>query len=223
VLVSLGEFGALGYFFVISRDYYATIKEMVCKLHVQTSNFNQQKKRHMATNKWVLEPTHSELQFKVRHMMISNVSGNFNKFDATVETDGDDLTTAKISFTADVDSLTTNNEQRDGHIKSADFFDAAAYPHLSFVAHGLKKHDDANYEVTGDLTIHGVTKPASFTVEHGGVINDPWGNTRTGFTLDGKINRKEFGLNWEALTETGGLVVGNDVKIHANVEFVKAN
>ena len=176
----------------------------------------------MATTNWALEPTHSELQFKVRHMMISNVTGSFGKFNGTVTTEGDDLTTAKVNFNIDVDSISTNNEQRDGHLKSADFFDAANHPQLVFESTEMKKESDENYKLHGNLTMRGVTKPVVLDVEYGGTINDPWGYTRAGFTIEGKVNRKDFGLAWSALTETGGLVVGDDVKIHGNVEFVKA-
>ncbi len=175
----------------------------------------------MATTKWTLDASHSEIQFKVRHMMISNVSGEFQKFDASVETDGDDFTTAKIGFTADVDSITTKNEQRDGHLKSPDFFDAANHPQLKFEGTKLEKVDDESYKLHGNLTIRETTKPVTFDVEYGGTIVDPWSATRAGFTINGKVNRKEYGLQWQALTEAGGLVVGDDVKIHANVEFVK--
>ena len=188
-------------------------------MHVQTCIFKPNKL--MATTNWKLDPTHSELQFKVRHLMIANVSGNFTKFDATIETENDDLSTAKISFTADVDSITTNNEQRDGHLKSGDFFDVATYPQLAFVATGLEKKDE-EYHVNGNLSMHGVTHPVSLHVEHGGVTKDAWGNTRTGFTLQGKVNRKDYGLTWNAATETGGVVLSEDVKIHADVQFIKA-
>ncbi len=176
----------------------------------------------MSTSKWVLEPSHSELQFKIRHMMISNVTGHFGKFDGTVETEGDDLTTAKINFTVDVDSISTNNEQRDGHLKSADFFDVANHKEITFVSTSLVNDAAENFKLNGHLTMHGVTKEVTLDVEYGGTIKDPWGNTRAGFTVDGKLNRKDFGLNWSALTEAGGLVVSDEVKIHANVEFVKA-
>ncbi len=176
----------------------------------------------MSTSKWVLEPSHSELQFKIRHMMISNVTGHFGKFDGTVETEGDDLTTAKINFTVDVDSISTNNEQRDGHLKSADFFDVANHKEITFLSTSLVNDAAENFKLNGHLTMHGVTKEVTLDVEYGGTIKDPWGNTRAGFTVDGKLNRKDFGLNWSALTEAGGLVVSDEVKIHANVEFVKA-
>ncbi len=180
------------------------------------------KPKTMANTKWVLEPSHSELNFKVKHMMISNVSGMFRKIDSTVTTDGDDLTTANISFTADVSSITTNNEQRDGHLMSADFFDAANHPQIIFNAQGLTSTGTDTYTASGELTMRGVTRPVTVNVEFGGIIKDPWGNTRAGFTVNGKVNRKEYGLNWSALTETGGLVVGDDVKFEAHVEYVKA-
>ena len=175
----------------------------------------------MAATQWVLEPSHSEIQFKVRHMMISNVTGSFGKFDGAVETDGDNISTAKINFNVDADSISTNNEQRDGHLKSPDFFDAASHPAIKFESTEFRNEGGENYKLHGNLTMRGVTKPVVLDVEYGGTIKDPWGNIRAGFTVEGKINRKEFGLAWSAMTETGGLVVGDDVKIHANVEFIK--
>ena len=176
----------------------------------------------MATTKWVLDPTHSEVEFKIKHMMISTVTGNFKKFDATVETEGEDFTTAKIKFTVDVDSIDTTNEQRDGHLKSVDFFDAANFPEFTFVATKYENVDnDGSYEVYGDLTIRGITRNEKFDAEFGGVIKDPWGNTRAGITITGKINRKDFGLTWSGATETGSLIVSEDVKVHVALEFVK--
>jgi polyisoprenoid-binding protein YceI len=156
-------------------------------------------------------------------MMISNVSGEFTKFDATVETEGDDFMTAKVTFTIDVDSINTKSEQRDGHLKSADFFDAANFPQIKFVATKYENVDsDGSYEVYGDLTIHGVTKNVKLDAEFGGVIKDPWGSTRAGITISGKINRKDFGLTWNGATETGSLIVSEDVRLHVALEFVKA-
>ena len=176
----------------------------------------------MATTKWVLDPTHSEVEFKIKHMMISTVTGNFKKFDASVETEGEDFTTAKVKFTVDVDSIDTKNEQRDGHLKSVDFFDAANFPEFTFVATKYENVDnDGSYEVYGDLTIRGITRNEKFDAEFGGVIKDPWGNTRAGITITGKINRKDFGLTWSGATETGSLIVSEDVKIHVALEFVK--
>jgi len=176
----------------------------------------------METAKWTLDAAHSELQFKVRHMMISNVTGYFQKFDATVEMDGTNVETAKVSFTGDVSSLSTNNEQRDGHLRSADFFDAENHPQIKFEGDKLVKKSGDDYELTGNLTMRGTTKPITLQVEFGGIIKDPYGNDRAGFTVEGKINRKDFGLNWNALTETGGVVVSDEVKLHANVQFTKA-
>ncbi|GAA4464350.1 YceI family protein [Nemorincola caseinilytica] len=175
----------------------------------------------MANTKWALEPSHSEVTFKVRHMMISNVSGQFKKFDSTVETDGNDIATAKVRFTADVDSISTNNDQRDGHLKSPDFFDAATHPQIVFESTSLQPVGGDAYKLHGNLTMRGTTRPVTFDVEHGGILNDGWGNVRAGFTITGKVNRKDYGLNWSALTETGGLVVGDDVKFEAHTEFVR--
>jgi polyisoprenoid-binding protein YceI len=177
----------------------------------------------MAKIKWALDPAHSEVTFKVRHMMISNVTGRFSKFDASAETEGEDFTTARVSFTADTPSVTTGNEQRDGHLQSPEFFDAVKFPQLKFAPTKYEKVDDhGNYRVTGDLTIRDITKPVTLNVEFGGVIKDPWGNTRAGFSMEGKINRKDFGLQWHGVTEAGGLIVSDDVHIHAGLEFVKA-
>ncbi len=175
----------------------------------------------MANTKWALEPSHSEVIFKVRHMMISNVSGQFKKFDSTVETDGDDISTAKATFTADVDSISTNNEQRDGHLKSPDFFDMENHPQVTFESTSMEKTGDDTYKLHGNLTMRGTTKQVTFDVEHGGIMKDPWGNIRAGFTITGKVNRKDYGLHWSALTETGGIVVSDDVKFEAHVEYVK--
>ena len=175
----------------------------------------------MATTKWTLDPAHSEIQFKIRHLMITHVTGSFGKFNVDVETNDQDFETAKIRFTADVDSVTTNNDQRDGHLKSADFFESSKFPAVSFVSTKLEKVSGEDYLLYGDLTFHGVTKNIKLNVEFGGVIKDPWGNTRAGFTVEGKFNRKDFGMVWNAATEAGGVVVGDDVKIHASVQFVK--
>jgi len=175
----------------------------------------------MANTKWNLDATHSEVQFKVRHMMVSNVTGQFKDFTATVETEGDDLSTAKVHFSAEVDSISTNNEQRDGHLKNNDFFDVENHPKLTFESDKLEKTGDETYKLHGNLTMRGVTKGITLNVEHGGVMQDPWGNTRTGFTVTGKINRKEFGVSFGAVSETGNIMLGEDVNITANVEFVK--
>jgi polyisoprenoid-binding protein YceI len=177
----------------------------------------------MATTKWILDPSHSEVEFKVKHMMISNVSGKFTKFDASLETEGDDFQTAKITFTAYIDSISTGADQRDGHLKSVEFFDAANFPELTFVATKYDNVDnDGSYEVYGNLTIRGITQPIKLDAEFGGVIKDPWGNTRAGITASGKINRRDFGLTWSGATETGSLIVSDEVRVHVGLEFVKA-
>jgi polyisoprenoid-binding protein YceI len=175
----------------------------------------------MAKTKWIIDTTHSEVQFKVKHMMISTVTGYFSVFNANVETEGDDFTTAKVDFTADLSSISTNNEQRDAHLKTSDFFDAENHPQIKFTGTKLEKTDEENYILHGDLTIRGTTKAVKLKVEYGGTVQDPWGNTRAGFTVQGKISRKEFGLHWNAMTETGGIVVSDEVRMQVNAEFIK--
>jgi polyisoprenoid-binding protein YceI len=175
----------------------------------------------MSTTKWALDPAHSEIQFKVKHLLISTVSGDFKKFEASAETEGDDFTTAKVQFSADINSISTNNEQRDGHLKTGDFFDAENHPKLSFVSDKLVKVDDDVYDLHGQLTMRGVTKDVTLKAEFGGSTTDPWGNTRVGFELSGKIDRTDYGVSFGMVSETGGLLLGNDVKLFANTEFVK--
>ena len=171
--------------------------------------------------KWNLDPTHSEVGFKVRHMMITNVTGSFSKFDVQAETQGDDFSTAKISFTADLSSISTGNADRDNHLKSGDFFNAETHPQIKFVSTKLQKKDEDTFVLNGNLTIRDVTKPVKFDVEFGGIGKDPWGNEKAGFTLAGKINRTEFGLNWNAALETGGVLVSEDVRLFAEIQLIK--
>jgi polyisoprenoid-binding protein YceI len=171
--------------------------------------------------KWVLDPTHSELVFKVKHLMITNVKGEFRKFNAEIESDGKDFTNASIKATIDASSIFTNEDNRDGHLKSADFFDVENYKELAFVGTSFTRKGEDEYQLNGKLTIKGVTKDVTFTVEFGGVTKDPWGNEKAGFSLNGKINRTDFGLNWNAALETGGVLVSEEVKISAEVQFVK--
>lgn len=174
----------------------------------------------MSTTIWNLDPTHSELTFKVKHLMISNVKGSFTKFNAKIE--GDDFETSKITATVDATSVFTNNADRDGHLKSADFFEVETYPELKFESTDITKTDDGEYTLIGDLTIKGITKSVELDVEFGGFMKDPYGNEKAGFSFEGKINRKDFGLNWNAALETGGVLVSDEVKIAAEVQFVKA-
>jgi polyisoprenoid-binding protein YceI len=170
---------------------------------------------------WSLDASHSEIQFKVKHLMISTVTGQFNNFSGTVETTNDDFTTANIRFSADIDSISTNNDQRDAHLKNSDFFDAENHPKLTFESSRLEKLDEEEYKLYGTLTLRGVSRQVTLNVEYGGLITDPWGNTRVGFSVTGKINRQDFGISFGAVTETGGLLLGDEVKIIANAEFVK--
>jgi polyisoprenoid-binding protein YceI len=175
----------------------------------------------MSKTNWVLEPTHSEIGFKVKHMMITNVSGSFGAFSASAKTEGDDFSTAEIEFTADVASVNTGNDQRDGHLKSGDFFDAENHPQITFVSNKVEKNGDADYIVHGDLTIRGVSKPVAFNAELGGIGKDPWGNEKAGFSINGKINRNDFGLSWNAALEAGGVLVSEEVKFHSELQLVR--
>ena len=171
--------------------------------------------------KWVIDPTHSEILFKVRHMMITNVKGEFRKFDASVTTIGNDFSKAAIHVSINASSVFTNSDDRDGHLKSGDFFDAEQHKEITFTGTSFTKFDDENYRLKGNLTIKGISKEVSLEVEFGGINTDPWGNEKAGFSLNGKINRKDWGLNWNAALETGGVLVSDEVKITAEVQFVK--
>lgn len=173
----------------------------------------------MKTTKWVFDPAHSEITFKVKHLMISNVKGEFKTFEATI--DGEDFRTSNFTATIDTSSIYTNNDDRDAHLKSADFFEVEQYPEITFVSKSLKKVDDDEYKLVGDLTIKGTTKEITLDTEFGGFMKDPYGNEKAGFSINGKLNRKDFGLNWNASLEAGGVMVGNEVKITAEVQFVK--
>ena len=173
-----------------------------------------------AATTWAIDAAHSEIQFKVKHLVITTVTGSFTEFKGSVTT-GDNFEDAKIHFEANTDSVTTNNEQRDAHLKGADFFEADKFPTLSFNSTRFKRVDDEEYALEGDLTIKGVTKPVKFHVEYAGSAKDPWGHVKAGFELKGTINRKEFGLTWNALTEAGGALVSEEVKLIANLQLVK--
>jgi polyisoprenoid-binding protein YceI len=176
----------------------------------------------MATTNWILDPTHSEVQFKIKHLMITNVTGSFNSFEVTASTEEEDFTKANVSFKAFVSSISTNNEQRDGHLKSADFFDAETFPAIVFNATKADSIDNnGNFELHGDLTIKNITKNVKLNVEFGGVTKDPYGNVKAGFTITGKINRNDFGLTWNAALETGGVMVSEDVRIMSEIQLVK--
>ena len=175
----------------------------------------------METSVWVLDPTHSEVQFKAKHLVISTVTGYFRSFDGKAVTSNEDFTDADIEFTIDAASIDTNQEQRDGHLRSADFFDADQYPQLKFKSTSFKKVSDDEYSLTGDLTIKDITKPITLKVEYGGTATDFYGNLKAGFEVTGKVSRKEFGLLWNGITEAGSIVVGDEIKLALNVQFAK--
>ncbi|WP_417430646.1 YceI family protein [Halpernia sp.] len=168
----------------------------------------------MATT-WKLDPSHSEITFKVKHMMISNVKGNFQTFDAEIKSEDDSFKNAKTSATIQTDSVFTNNSDRDNHLKGADFFNVEVNPTINF------ESDSLNDEITGNLTINGVTKPVKLDVDFGGINVDPWGNTKAGFSFEGKIKRSDFGLTYNATLETGGVLVSDEVKIAGDLQFSK--
>ena len=169
--------------------------------------------------KWVLDPSHSELLFKVKHLMITNVKGEFRKF--TAEIDGEDFINSKIKAVVDTSSIFTNEENRDNHLKSADFFDTENFREMKFESSSFEKTNSDNYLLKGMLTIKGISIPVSLYVEFGGINKDPWGNEKAGFSIEGKINRKDWGLNWNAALETGGVLVSDEVRIYGELQFVK--
>ncbi|MFC4873680.1 YceI family protein [Negadavirga shengliensis] len=174
----------------------------------------------MSTTKWIIDPTHSEVSFKVKHLVISTVTGYFREFEGVAEVGSDDFSDAKIDFKAEVSSIDTNQSDRDAHLKSADFFDAEKHPHLRLSNARLTKNG-SGYKVLGDLTIKDITKPVELEAEWGGVAEDGYGQVKAGFDLQGKISRKAFGLTWSAVTEAGSVVVGDEVRLLASVQLVK--
>jgi polyisoprenoid-binding protein YceI len=171
---------------------------------------------------WNIDPDHSSAGFKVKHLMISNVNGNFNKHTGVVEIDDKDITKSTVQVTIDTNSINTNVQKRDEHLRSADFFDVAKYPTMTFVSKKVAKDGKDKLKVTGDLTLHGVTKEVVLDVDGPSVESkDPWGNIRKGATATTKINRKDFGLVWNAALETGGIAVGDDVNIILEMEMIK--
>lgn len=170
---------------------------------------------------WKIDPAHSEVQFKVKHLMITTVTGYFRKFDLVVETEDEDFTQAKkIEFTADANSIDTNSEQRDTHLRSPDFFDVEKYDQIRFSGKILNRSGE-DYKLHGDLTIRGVTKAVTVKVHFGGIVVDPYGQTKAGFEVEGKISRKEFGLVWNAMTEAGQVVVSDDIRLLCEIQLIK--
>ncbi len=174
------------------------------------------------TRNWVVDPTHSTIGFSVKHLMMTTVRGEFEKYTIDVTTQGEDFMTAVIAFAAETASVNTRNEGRDTHLRSDDFFNAEAHPAITFKPTKFENVDsDGSYELYGDLTIRDVTKNIKLDVEFGGVMKDPWGNAKAGFTINGKINRTDFKLNWNAALETGGVLVSEDVRINCEIQLVE--
>ncbi|HVZ95884.1 MAG TPA: YceI family protein [Chitinophagaceae bacterium] len=171
--------------------------------------------------KWVIDNAHSEIGFRVKHLMISNVRGAFKEYSANVVSENDDFSNAKVEATINPASVDTHDSGRDGHLAGADFFDVEKFKEIKFTSTNVKKVDDNNYKISGDLTIKGVTKPVELNAEFGGIVKDPWGNAKAAFNVTGKINRKNWGLNWNAALETGGVLVSDDVWINADVQLKK--
>lgn len=170
---------------------------------------------------WQIDPAHSEIQFKVKHLMITTVTGYFKKFDLVLETEDEDFTQAKkIEFTAEASSIDTNSEQRDTHLRSADFFDVEKFGQIRFSGKTLERKGE-DYTLTGDLTIRGVTKMVAVNVHFGGIVVDPYGQTKAGFEVEGKISRKEFGLVWNAMTEAGQVVVGDEIRVLCEIQLIR--
>jgi polyisoprenoid-binding protein YceI len=175
-----------------------------------------------AQSKWNVDPSHSNVKFSVSHMVISEVEGSFSGYEGTLDAPGADFNNSTINFSVNVGTVNTNSEQRDGHLKSADFFDVAKYPTMNFKSTSFKKTSGNNYKLEGNLTIKGVTKKVTFDVTYGGTVKDPYGNIKAGFKAKGSIKRMDYGLTWSALTEAGGMVVGDEVAIMFNIELAKA-
>ncbi len=175
----------------------------------------------MKTTKWLLDPAHSELTFKIKHLMISNVSGAFKDFSAKVETEGTDFSKANINLTAEMNSISTNNEQRDAHLRNSDFFEVEKFPQMKFTSTGIEQTDDESFNLYGNLTMKDVTKPVKLTMEFNGIMKDPYGQEKAGFVVSGKIKRSDWGINLNVALETGGLMLGEEVRIQSEVQFIR--
>ncbi|MBU1368374.1 MAG: YceI family protein [Bacteroidetes bacterium] len=170
---------------------------------------------------WKIDHAHSNVTFEVDHMVVSTVTGKFQEFEGDIKSDKDDFSDAKISFTIQAASVNTNNEKRDNHLRDEDFFEVATYPTIEFVGKKLVPVSGKKYTITGDLTMHGVTKEIELDVKYNGTIKDPWGNIRAGFKVSGELNREDYGLTWNNALEAGGVLVGEEVEIQINLELVK--
>ena len=173
----------------------------------------------MSTTKWIIDPTHSEVAFKVKHLVISTVTGYFRAFEVHAEATSDDFSGAAVAFSLDVNSIDTNQSDRDQHLKSADFFDTASFPSIAFA--GKIVNHGGEYQLQGDLTLKGITQQVTLDVTYGGTVADPYGQTKAGFEIEGKLNRKDYGLTWSAITEAGSVVVSDQVRLQLSVQLVK--
>ncbi|PHD76542.1 hypothetical protein COF64_09410 [Bacillus sp. AFS043905] len=175
----------------------------------------------MTNTKWIVDPTHSAIEFSVKHMMIAKVKGSFNKFEASILANPSDLTTAEIDFTVDVASIDTRNADRDNHLRSADFFDVEKNPTLTFKSTKIVKTDEDEYDVTGNVTLNGVTQEETFSITFEGQGKDPWGNEKAGFSGKGKVKRSDYGLTYNAALETGGVLIGDQITFTIEIEAAK--
>jgi polyisoprenoid-binding protein YceI len=177
----------------------------------------------LTKTKWAIDPTHSEIAFKIKHLMITNVKGLFTEFDASIYTTGEDFTTAEVDFWLNPASVSTGDASRDGHLKSADFFDVENFKQIHFTSDAAVDivDKDGSYEMWGDLEIKGIKKQVKLSIEFGGVMKDPWGNHKAGISVNAKINRKDWGLNWNAALEAGGVLVSDEVRISCELQLVK--
>lgn len=175
----------------------------------------------MTNTKWIVDPTHSAIEFSVKHMMIAKVKGSFNKFEASILANPSDLTTAEIDFAVDVSSIDTRNADRDNHLRSADFFDVEKNPTLTFKSTKIVKTDEDEYDVTGDVTLNGVTQEETFSITFEGQGKDPWGNEKAGFSGKGKVKRSDYGLTYNAALETGGVLIGDQITLTIEIEAAK--
>ena len=174
-----------------------------------------------AQSSWNFDASHSSVRFAVDHMVISEVEGKFTSFEGTVESSNEDFSDAKINFKIDVNSVDTDNEKRDGHLKNEDFFDVVKYPEMTFVSTSIEKVKEGKYNLTGNLTLHGVTKEITLKMSYGGTVKDPWGNTRAGLKITGSLNRTDFGLKYNSTLEAGGLMLGEEIELSCKMELIK--
>ncbi|MED3984709.1 YceI family protein [Peribacillus simplex] len=175
----------------------------------------------MTNTKWTVDPTHSAIEFSVKHMMIAKVKGSFNKFEASILANPSDLTTAEIDFTVDVASIDTRNADRDNHLRSADFFDVEKNPTLTFKSTKIVKTNEDEYDVTGNVILNGITQEETFSITFEGQGKDPWGNEKAGFSGKGKVKRSDYGLTYNAALETGGVLIGDQITLTIEIEAAK--